>query len=1135
MISNNSREPNGSHPEHPPSAAGLSGQADPASGQPRFDAFISYRRIAEDTAFVDRLQEALAGRGKNVWVDRTKIEPASDWSQRIARGIAAAKAFIFVITPESVLSEECLRELQGAAQQHKLIVPVVLRDVGSQQGLPGSLSRPNWIFFSPGHDDARALDEVVQALDEDLGWRDAHTRLTVRTKEWTDSQRDRSFLLRGSDLRSAEDWLGQAALHSKTPPTALQTEYILASRKAAVRTQRTWRGALSVGLVISLALAGVAFVQRNNARTQARLAESRALAAEATADLSSNPERSLSLALSATKINPGGPTEQALRLAMAQDRLRMVIGSGTGSATVAAWNPTRAQVAVTAPHDSVALWNTATGRLTQVLPASHTVTRLRYDGDGSRLAAVSSAGYVSMWGVSASGVASPISTSRLNALIQATVFPRELSTLGTFLNGVWVGMSGNDFDVFGSVLSNVLIFDVGSGASWALFRRPYKYGGTDNVVPSPDGSELLVDGDIINFTNRRQTLLSPQPESVPGPYCWFPDGSAVVTSTTVAAGGPEQIYKPATGALFAHMKTPVGPTTAVACSAGSADQWVAAADVSGNVILRLADGTVVPLYGHNDSVNAIASSPDGRYLATASNDGTARIWDASSGRAIAVLNGGGASLSDVQFGPGGGLALTVDSLGLVRIWDTGIGEPVTTLQIPAQGQTIALGFTNAGQQVFGANLVTSAGPASKVTSVSVLTWSAQSGKLVRSIALLDIAPSIVPCSAGLKDVGRDAALGMLSGGSCGIPPPADLVLSVPVPRPLGGVSDYAVIEPLALAVSPDGSYLAYARSGSVVLLSAYGHQTATLQLGRTATGLSFGPASNDLLVMTDKAIYLWKPLSGHLPLVIPQSSAPIDAVLSESGGEVAAAGSSGTVEVWSAISGRHLRTFRPTNTHSSPYFAPTPLRVAISINGDIVASGNADGTVFLWSVPTGKRIAVRSLSIWPVIELSLAANGSRLLAVDWPQAGSGVNPAGAGEVLDMATGRVVASYRSPAPLEAPINPGAALSPDGAYLFSGALGLAPSPPGGIEVAYQISSTQSMADLQDAAEPPTIAYSEFPAQPWSPGGAEILARNGIYSCDACGSLAELQAAATSRIAWSQPVSQASDHPPATNPYG
>ena len=76
---------------------------------------------------------------------------------------------------------------------------------------------------------------------------------------------------------------------------------------------------------------------------------------------------------------------------------------------------------------------------------------------------------------------------------------------------------------------------------------------------------------------------------------------------------------------------------------------------------------------------------------------------------------------------------------------------------------------------------------------------------------------------------------------------------------------------------------------------------------------------------------------------------------------------------------------------------------------------------------------------------------------------------------------------------------------------------------------------MAGLQTAAEPPTTSYSELPAQPWSPDGARLLAGNSIYPCDACGPLAELQAAAATRIAWARPLSTVSDHPPTSNPYG
>lgn len=76
---------------------------------------------------------------------------------------------------------------------------------------------------------------------------------------------------------------------------------------------------------------------------------------------------------------------------------------------------------------------------------------------------------------------------------------------------------------------------------------------------------------------------------------------------------------------------------------------------------------------------------------------------------------------------------------------------------------------------------------------------------------------------------------------------------------------------------------------------------------------------------------------------------------------------------------------------------------------------------------------------------------------------------------------------------------------------------------------------MAALQSAVQSRIVACSESPVQPWSPDGDEVLAGTAIYPCDACGSTATLIAAAASRIAWSQPLSAAADHPPATHPYG
>ena len=247
------------------------------------EVFISYSR--KDTEFVRRLDEALKRRDREAWVDWEGIPPGDTWEKTIYGAIEATNTFIFVLTPDSIASEVCGREIAHAAANNKRLVPIVHRDVVADT-VPKSLRELNWIFFRDSDDFEKATDELISALDTDLNWVRAHTRLLTRAIEWETNGKNNSFVLRGEDLQSAERWLAEAGAQKERQPTALQTEYIIASRKAAARRQRIISGAVTFALIVSVVLTIIAFTQRQQAIDQRKLADERRIEAERNAILS---------------------------------------------------------------------------------------------------------------------------------------------------------------------------------------------------------------------------------------------------------------------------------------------------------------------------------------------------------------------------------------------------------------------------------------------------------------------------------------------------------------------------------------------------------------------------------------------------------------------------------------------------------------------------------------------------------------------------------------------------------------------------------------------------------------------------------------------------------------------------------
>lgn len=250
--------------------------------------FISYSRT--DIAFARLLYQSLQETGNETWIDWQDIPPSADWLAEIYEAIESSDTVVFIISEHSLQSEICSREVAHAAENGKRLIPIVLPGV-DPQSIPPQLAALNWIFFpsdnTPDPEPFQAaFQQLITAVQTDLDWTRAHTRLQVRALEWDRKQRDRAFLLRGRDLEEAEAWLGQTNSQQATHPTALHQQFILASRKDALRRQRLTTGAVLTALVITILLAVFAWVQRNasiRSMEQAQISEATARSAESTA------------------------------------------------------------------------------------------------------------------------------------------------------------------------------------------------------------------------------------------------------------------------------------------------------------------------------------------------------------------------------------------------------------------------------------------------------------------------------------------------------------------------------------------------------------------------------------------------------------------------------------------------------------------------------------------------------------------------------------------------------------------------------------------------------------------------------------------------------------------------------------
>src|SRR5205823_4213459 len=136
------------------------------------------------------------------------IPPGEEWWPSIVRGIDAANAFIFVLSPDSVQSQVCRREIEQAQSSGKRMVPVVCRNIDGLEIHP-AIAKLNYVYLRTEEEQRENIGRMFQVLDTALEHVRAHTKFLIRAREWEAQGENRAYLLGGGLLREADLWLSQ--------------------------------------------------------------------------------------------------------------------------------------------------------------------------------------------------------------------------------------------------------------------------------------------------------------------------------------------------------------------------------------------------------------------------------------------------------------------------------------------------------------------------------------------------------------------------------------------------------------------------------------------------------------------------------------------------------------------------------------------------------------------------------------------------------------------------------------------------------------------------------------------------------------------------------------------------------------
>ena len=501
-----------------------------------------------------------------------------------------------------------------------------------------------------------------------LVWVQAHTRLLVRTAEWDREDRHASYTLRGRDLDYFEEWLAKSP--DKEPkPTALQSEYLLASRRTVTRRQRIVGGSVAVGLSIAVGLGTFAYFQHRERVRQETIAEARQLVNRAEAlrdgpvdavDARGRLEESTRAAARAlaTLHGLGMPSldaDQAVRKSYAALPKWIDVALEHESINASAFDVRGAYLAVFRGRKRLMVWDTArwqeTQSCTQSLAAMESAVAVAVGGDGTHAATAvynatqgAATTEITVWSI-------PDCSRKLRVQIPGR---RERVALGG--NGEYLVVVDDGW--------TVRLWEVASGSELSrdFADRVFAF------APSPDGRRFATiernrgeRRDWIRIRYLGGDHMVHEWEHPEGGYWlqWGPRALVAGSRTRQTAS----IYDPNSGALV-HRHPIEGSQFAL-----SPDGRFVAVPL-GNYVIQIRDaatGTEVARTSHDTKVANLAFGPDNRSLIMVDEVGSRiRVWLFESDRAFAALRDN-APIAQMRFSENGSLLYTATDQG-VSTW-----------------------------------------------------------------------------------------------------------------------------------------------------------------------------------------------------------------------------------------------------------------------------------------------------------------------------------------------------------------------------------------------------------------------------------------------------------------------------------